>query len=102
MNLDDLQKLSDDLVFKNREVIDEIFKVTDLKISIGTFTYHLKVIATKRLKERGIPVTKDAETDEYKYRKGLMLKFAVDAESVKYIVRNGVLEIFIEIIDNVN
>ncbi|MCE7735178.1 MAG: Hsp20 family protein [Candidatus Heimdallarchaeota archaeon] len=38
-----------------------------------------------------------AETEEYKYRKGLMLKFSVDSDSVKYTVRNGVLEIFVNI-----
>ena len=40
-----------------------------------------------------------AEFDEYKYRKGLMLKHTVDTSSVDYVVRNGVLEIFIDIID---
>lgn len=39
-----------------------------------------------------------AETDEYKYRKGLMLKFSVDVETVNFVVRNGVLEIFVDII----
>lgn len=41
-----------------------------------------------------------AETDEYKYRKGLMLKYSVDIDSVDVIVRNGTLEIFVDIINN--
>lgn len=39
------------------------------------------------------------EFDDYKYRKGLMLKYPVDTKSANYIVRNGVLEIFLNIID---
>ena len=40
-----------------------------------------------------------AEFDDYKYRKGLLLKFPVDNDSLEYTVRNGVLEIFIKIIE---
>ena len=40
-----------------------------------------------------------AEFDEYKYRKGLLLKYTVDNDSLEYTVRNGVLEIFIKIIE---
>lgn len=39
-----------------------------------------------------------AEFDEYKYRKGLLLKHAIEESSLEYIVRNGVLEIFVNIV----
>jgi HSP20 family molecular chaperone IbpA len=39
-----------------------------------------------------------AEFDDYRYRKGLMLKYQVDTNSLEFVVRNGVLEIFVDIV----
>ena len=38
-----------------------------------------------------------AEFDQYKYKKGLQLKYPIDPNSLEYTVRNGVLEIFINV-----